>query len=39
MSQTEGRFKGIRGFLWLAIGLLLVLTALGSLVYIIVHLG
>ena len=39
MSETVGRFKGIRGFLWPAIGLLLLLAAFGSLVYIIVHLG
>jgi len=38
MSETEGQFKGIRGFLWLAAGLLLLAAALGSAIYIVVYL-
>jgi len=38
MSETEGQFKGIRGFLWLAAGFLLLAAALGSAIYIVVHL-
>jgi hypothetical protein len=38
MSETEGQFKGIRGFLWLAVGLLLLAAAIGSAIYIVVHL-
>jgi len=37
MSEAESQFKGIRGFLWLAVGLLLVAAALGSAIYIVVH--
>ena len=38
MSESESQFKGIRGFLWLAIGFLLLAAALGSASYIVVHL-
>ena len=38
MSETEGQFEGIRGFLWLAVGLLLLAAALGSAIYIVAHL-
>jgi len=38
MPQTEGQFKGIRGVLWLALGFLLLLIALGCLIYIVSHL-
>jgi hypothetical protein len=38
MSETEGKFKGIRGFLWLAVGFILLALALGSLIYLVVHL-
>ena len=38
MSETEGQFKGIRGFLWLAVGFLLLAAAVGSAIYIVVHL-
>ncbi len=38
MSETEGQFKGIRGFLWLAVGVLLLAAAAGSAIYIVVHL-
>ena len=38
MSETESQFKGIRGFLWLAVGFLLLAAALGSAIYIVVHL-
>jgi hypothetical protein len=38
MTQTEGLFKGTRGFLRLAVGLLLLLTALASGVYILARL-
>jgi len=38
MSQTEGQFKGFRGFTWLAVGLLLLAAATGSAIYIVVHL-
>jgi hypothetical protein len=38
MSETEGQFKGIRGFLWLAVGFLLLVAAVGSAIYIVVHL-
>ena len=38
MSETEGQFKGIRGFLWRAVGLLLLAAAIGSAIYIVVHL-
>ena len=38
MSETEGQFKGIRGFLWLAVGSLLLTAAIGSAIYIVVHL-
>ena len=38
MAETESRFKGIRGFLWLAVGFLLLAAALGCAIYIVVHL-
>ncbi len=38
VSETESQFKGIRGFLWLAVGLLLLVLATGSAIYIVVHL-
>ena len=38
MSESESQFKGIRGFLWLAVGILLVAAAIGSALYIVVHL-
>ena len=37
MAET-GQFKGIRGFLWLTAGFLLLAAAIGSAVYIIVQL-
>lgn len=37
MSETEGQFKGIRGFLWVALGYLLLVVALASLIYLVVH--
>ena len=38
MSETQNQFKGIRRFLWLAVGFLLLAAALGSAVYILAHL-
>ncbi len=38
MSDSKGQFKGIRGFRWLAFGFWLLAAALGSAMYIIVHL-
>jgi hypothetical protein len=38
MSGTHDQPKGIRGFLWLAVGFLLLAAALGSAIYIILHL-
>ncbi|MGA9057804.1 MAG: hypothetical protein WB763_14975 [Terriglobia bacterium] len=38
MAQTESQFKGIRGFLWPAVGILLLAAAIGSAIYIVVHL-
>ena len=38
MSESESQVKGIRGFLWLAVGFLLVAAALGSAIYLVVHL-
>jgi hypothetical protein len=38
VSKSESQFKGIRGFLWLAVGLLLLAAAIGSAIYITVHL-
>ena len=38
MSEPESQFKGIRGFLRLAVGFLLLAAALGSAIYIVVHL-
>ena len=38
MSETQGQFKGIRGFLWLAVGLLLLAATIGSAIYIVAHL-
>ena len=38
LTETQGQFKGIQGFLWLAAGLLLLAAAMGSAIYIVVHL-
>jgi hypothetical protein len=38
MSETEGQFKGIRRFLWLTVGFLLLAASMGSAIYIVVHL-
>ncbi len=38
MSETEGQFKGFRGILWMAVGILLLAAAIGSAIYIVVHL-
>lgn len=38
MAETEYQLKGIRGFLWLSFGLLLLAAGIGSAVYIVVHL-
>ena len=38
MSETEGQFNGIRGFLWLAVGFSLLAAATGSAIYFVVHL-
>ena len=38
MYETENQFEGIRGFLWLAVGLLLLAAAIGSAIYIVGHL-
>jgi hypothetical protein len=38
VAESESQFKGIRGFLWLAVGFLLLAAALGSATYIGVHL-
>jgi hypothetical protein len=38
MAQTESQFKGIRGFLWPAVGILLLAAAIGSAIYIVVRL-
>ena len=38
MSETQGQFNGIRGFLWLAVGFLLLAAAIGSAIYIVAHL-
>jgi hypothetical protein len=38
MSETEGQFNGIRGFLWLAVGFSLLAAAIGSAIYFVVHL-
>jgi hypothetical protein len=38
MSETESQFKGVRGFLWLAVGFLLLAAAIGSAIYIVVRL-
>jgi hypothetical protein len=38
VSESESQFKGIRGFLWLAVGFLLLAAAIGSAIYIVVHL-
>ena len=37
MSETEGQFKGIGGFLWLGVGFLLLSAAVGSAIYIVAH--
>jgi len=38
MSEAESQFKGILGFLWLAVGFLLLAVVIGSGIYIVVHL-
>jgi len=38
MSETQGQFNGICGFLWLAVGILLLAAVIGSAIYIVVHL-
>ena len=38
MYEAESQFKGIRRFLWLAVGSLLLAAAVGSGIYIVVHL-
>ena len=38
MAETESRFKGIRGFLWLVVGFLLLSVAIACAIYIAVHL-
>lgn len=38
VSESESQFKGIRGFLWLAAGFLLLAAAIGSALYVVVHL-
>jgi hypothetical protein len=38
VSESESLFKGIRGFLRLTVGFLLLAAAIGSAIYIIVHL-
>jgi len=37
MSERRNEFKGIRRFLWHAVGLVLMAAILGSAVYIIAH--
>ena len=37
MSERQNEFKGIRRFLWLAVGFVLMAAVLGSAVYIIAH--
>jgi len=34
MSETQGQFKRIRVFLWLAVGFLLLAAAIGSAIYV-----
>jgi hypothetical protein len=38
VSDSESQFKGIRGFLWLAVGFLRLAAAAGSAIYIVVQL-
>jgi len=38
MSEFQSQFKGIRGFLWLAVGILLLAAATGSAIFIVDHL-
>jgi hypothetical protein len=35
MYEAERQFKGIRGFLWLAVGFLLIAAAIGSAIYVV----
>jgi len=37
MSESQNEFTGIRRFLWLAVGFILMAAILGSAVYIIAH--
>ena len=38
MSETRGQFDGLRGFLRLAVGFLLLAAAIGSAIYFVVQL-
>ena len=38
VAESESQFKGIRRFLWLAVGFLLLAAAIGSAIYIVAHL-
>jgi hypothetical protein len=38
MTEAGSRFNGVRGFLWLALGFLLLAAALGSAIYIVAYL-
>ncbi len=38
MAESESQFKGISGFLWLAVGFLLLAAAIGSALYVVVYL-
>ena len=38
MSESQNEFKGVRRFLWLAVGFLLLAAAIGSAVYILARL-
>lgn len=37
MSEGQNEFRGIRRFLWLAVGFVLMAAILGSALYIIAH--
>jgi len=38
VAESESQFKGIRGFLWLAVGFFLLAAAMGSAIYIVFRL-
>ncbi|MHB8655553.1 MAG: hypothetical protein ACYDA9_16915 [Terriglobia bacterium] len=38
MSGTQGQFEGLRGFVRLAVAFLLLAAAVGSAIYIVIHL-